>query len=353
MPTVNDEFLLHLLQACAVLAPQPLYPARFAREARLDRAMLDDGLDELRRRGFIRLTEWVKDLGQGCTLTEAGQQVLLHPKRLGDSPTPAAPTRRGAEDSDDRAADTLPKPYAARALLAINILFFAYGAYFAARNDLSVTDYLLGNRRVCAVVLGELGALFPPLVLPEGGPQAWRPQFERIVLFFFLHFGLFHLFMNMYFLSTIAPQIEAMWGWFRFLVIYFIAGLVSGCVILWIYHVDHRDTLTVGASGPLYGLFVAEVVWFSFHRHRLPESLTHAWSRSVGTNLIILLAINFLPGISWQGHLGGAIGGLLAALLLHLQRSHPNRAVRVLALVGLPLVPIAFFLLALWQAGWI
>jgi membrane associated rhomboid family serine protease len=66
-----------------------------------------------------------------------------------------------------------------------------------------------------------------------------------------------------------------------------------------------------------------------------------------------LIATSMAPGISWQGHLGGAIGGFLAAALMYLQRFHPSFGVRVLALLGLPFIPAAFFTLALWQADWL
>ena len=64
--------MLQLLQACAARAPGPLYPSRFASEHNLDRDTLDVALEELRRRGLLRLTDWVKDLGQGYALTDAG-----------------------------------------------------------------------------------------------------------------------------------------------------------------------------------------------------------------------------------------------------------------------------------------
>src|ERR1700689_2282670 len=96
MPTVDDEFLMHLLRACAGAAPAPLYPSRYSQEALVDRDRLDEGLDELRRRGLVKLTEWVKGLGQGCALTEAGEHALST-KRLTSAPAPArsAPTRSG------------------------------------------------------------------------------------------------------------------------------------------------------------------------------------------------------------------------------------------------------------------
>src|SRR5262249_53960130 len=93
----SEDFMLMLLQACADCAPEPLYPARFAQEKNLDRDQLDQGLDELRRRGLVKLTDWVRDLGQGRALTTAGEDAL---KTRNLAPAPVA-----AEKSYDPAAD--------------------------------------------------------------------------------------------------------------------------------------------------------------------------------------------------------------------------------------------------------
>jgi membrane associated rhomboid family serine protease len=73
-----------------------------------------------------------------------------------------------------------------------------------------------------------------------------------------------------------------------------------------------------------------------------------AWSRNLGLNIVLLVAVNFFPNVSWQAHLGGAIGGLLAALLFQVQRFNPYAPLRWLALVGVALVPISFFAAMLW-----
>src|SRR5947209_17446277 len=88
MAMVDEEFLLELLRAC--VGPAPLYPARFAEEEQLDRAKIDAGLDELRRRGLVQFTEWVKDAGQGYALTDAGRRALTA-RRLPTERPVAAP----------------------------------------------------------------------------------------------------------------------------------------------------------------------------------------------------------------------------------------------------------------------
>ena len=358
-PTVDEDFLLRLLQACAERAP--LYPKQFAQESNLPRDLLDQGLDELRRRGLIKLSDWVKDQGQGCVPTDAGL-LALKTKRL----TPAAST--SAQASPTQAAGTYARGelvraavfaprrgYVTRVLLAANVLYFLYGAFFAWQHDLPVNEYLAGDSRVCNLVLGELGGLWPPVTVPDAGVTERRPEFERIILSFFLHIGILHLLLNMYFLVMIGQLIETMWGSVRFLVIYFTAGIVGSCAVLLITHLEHlapRDTpLTAGASGCMFGLFAALIVWFALNYQHLPPNVIQAWSRNIAINLALLVAINFVATVSWQGHLGGALGGFLAALFLHVQRFNPSAAVRFLALLCVPLVPVGFFLAVLWQAG--
>jgi rhomboid protease GluP len=350
MPTVDEKFLLYLLQACAAGEPTPLYPVRFARELNLERDKLDAGLDELRRRGLVQFTEWIKDVGQGYALTAAGRQALST-RRLTPRPNPVAEVEEPFADDAVR-ADIVRRgifaprpPYVVWLLLAANLLYFAFGAYYAGDHS---GEYLQGQGKATTKVLRDLGALEKSRVFPEKSNPPQRPQFERILLFLFLHGGLFHLAMNMYFLFAIGRQIEGMWGSLRFYAIYLIAGIVSGCVVLLM-----TADLTIGASGALYGIFVAMVVWMSLNKDYLPDGLIQEWSRNLAVNMVLLIAINFLPGISWQGHFGGAVGGLLAALLLHVQRFHPWRVVRMLALAGVPLVPIGFFVAVLLQhAGW-
>jgi rhomboid protease GluP len=359
MPRLSEEFLLQLLQACA--AHPPLYPARFAKDQNVDRDTLDVGLEELRRLGLVKLTDWVKGSGQGYALTEAGHKALegkrLPSGRVSPAAAKVAPDPVPSEYERGEIARSAifdqPAPLISRGLLAVNILFFVLGAIYASQNDWDVKEYIVGSSPATTQVLVRLGALDQNLVfIPsrmdlEYGP---RPQFERIILSAFLHVGLIHLIMNMYFLVSLGQLIESMWGSARFLTIYAVAGVVSGCVVLLFQMCQRHTGLVAGASGCLFGLFVAMAVWFYFNRQYLPERLIQDWSRNLTTNAIILIFVNFLPNISWQAHLGGAIGGLFAALLLHVNRFHPSWVVRTLAIAALPMVPLGFFAVVLWQA---
>jgi membrane associated rhomboid family serine protease len=361
MPRFDDAFLLKLLEACAACAPEPLYPARYAKENDLDRNKVDDGLDELRKRGLIQLTEWMKDFGQGRALTEAGKEALETGNL--DAAPPPAPTHETSSFSTyqrgELVRDAIYEPkraYVSWLLVAANVAYFLVGAVYAVSHDLSLKDYLRGDDdallRTTTTVVVHLGGLFHPLVLADPRTSFFRPELERIILSCFLHFGLLHLGMNMFFLVSLGRLIESMWGRWRYLVIYLIAGIAGSCVALSYNLWQERNVLTAGASGSLCGLFASMVVWFSYNRQHMPDQLLNDWSRLLAFNIVILVGVSLMPNTSWQGHLGGAIGGALVGWLFQQERFNPLLQVRILALLGVLLVPIIFLAAVLWQAGW-
>jgi membrane associated rhomboid family serine protease len=73
--------------------------------------------------------------------------------------------------------------------------------------------------------------------------------------------------------------------------------------------------VTVGASGLVFGLFAFLLVRGFFNRSW--RQILLAVVLFLGYGSILLGALPFVAGyISWQAHLGGAAGGVLAALLL-------------------------------------
>jgi membrane associated rhomboid family serine protease len=175
------------------------------------------------------------------------------------------------------------------------------------------------------------GGLFGPAVA-EGEPY-------RILTSAFLHAGFLHLALNMVALYVLGMLLEPAIGTPRFLGIYFVSilGGAFGALVI-----DPTE-VTVGASGGIFGLMAAA---FLIARDRGLDDL----ASQVGFFVIINLVFTFsIPGISIGGHLGGLIGGGLAALLVTAaERRAPSgaRLIEGLGLVALCVVAIAGALLA-------
>lgn len=114
-----------------------------------------------------------------------------------------------------------------------------------------------------------------------------------------------HLAFNMLALYSLGTQIETVLGRSRFLVIFFIsllAGSITSAYFL------PFNGYSIGASGAVFGLFGATLVIYKKYGADLKGVLV-----TVGLNLAIGFTI---PGIDWRAHIGGLVGGALAAKVL-------------------------------------
>lgn len=121
----------------------------------------------------------------------------------------------------------------------------------------------------------------------------------------FTHVGLWHIALNAIGIWVLGPPLERAFGRLRFLAIYLVATLTAGAMVFWLADPLSR---TLGASGGVFGLMGALMViaW-----------KVHGDVRSVLSLLVVNLVFTFaMPGISWQGHVGGLIGGAAAAAIL-------------------------------------
>jgi membrane associated rhomboid family serine protease len=159
------------------------------------------------------------------------------------------------------------------------------------------------------------------------GPSIADGEVYRLLTSGFLHAGLFHLFVNMYSLWILGTLLESTIGRVQYLLIYFVSLLAGsfGALIV----TPHAPT--VGASGAIFGLMGAGVIVL---RHRGISPMQSGLPVWIGINLVFSFAV---PGISVGGHIGGLIGGGLAALVLFDMpariRNLPNAVPPVLAAV--------------------
>ncbi|MDH2427048.1 rhomboid family intramembrane serine protease [Sphaerisporangium sp. TRM90804] len=132
----------------------------------------------------------------------------------------------------------------------------------------------------------------------------------------FLHAGFSHLMANTVPLAILG-FLAALRGLGRFFVASVIIILVSGLGIWFL----SPPGVTVGASGLVFGYFGYVVTRGLFDRHLLDIVL------GIGVAVLYYSLIWGVlpgqPGISWQGHLFGLIGGVLAAWMLRRRRRTP------------------------------
>ncbi|HIW46274.1 MAG TPA: rhomboid family intramembrane serine protease [Candidatus Yaniella excrementigallinarum] len=129
-----------------------------------------------------------------------------------------------------------------------------------------------------------------------------------------------HLLLNMAVLWMIGRQIEPFLGAAKFVAIYVLSTLGGSVAVLFL---AEPNSAVVGASGAVYGLFAT--LWMIGRR-------LGADTRGITVLIIINFAFSFMgANISWQGHLGGFITGLLAsvpALLTYQKRADGPQARR-------------------------
>lgn len=139
-----------------------------------------------------------------------------------------------------------------------------------------------------------------------------------VVLAPFLHGGFGHLLANTVPLLVLGALV-ALAGLARVLAVTAIVTLVGG-IGTWL--VAPASTVHLGASILVFG-YAAYLVARGFFDRRL-GSLAVGVVVAVVYGSGLLLGLLPRPGVSWQGHLFGALGGLLAARLL----SRPRRQAR-------------------------
>jgi len=163
-------------------------------------------------------------------------------------------------------------------LLAVNFLFFI--------------AYLIND----TLVVARLG--FQPASFAS---EPWT-----IITCMFVHAGMWHFIVNMLGLFFLGSYLLRLVGDTRFLVVYFLGGIMGNLLFLLL---ANPYATAVGASGAVYALGGALAVM----RPRL-KVIIFPLPIPIDLWIAILafMALSFVPRIAWQAHLGGMLLGLIA-----------------------------------------
>jgi membrane associated rhomboid family serine protease len=184
--------------------------------------------------------------------------------------------------------------YVTKALVAANILVFSAAGLAGA-------GFFVPN----AEVLQAWGTNVGPLTT---GGQWWR-----LVSSMFLHFGVFHLALNMWALYIGGRLAERLFGSWAFALLYFASGLAGSLAsLIWNPAVN-----SAGASGAIFGVYGAMLAFFLRKHSAIPPAIINEqrWSG------VAFIGFNLMNGFSHAGidnaaHLGGLSVGFVMGLVL-------------------------------------
>jgi membrane associated rhomboid family serine protease len=135
------------------------------------------------------------------------------------------------------------------------------------------------------------------------GPLVAHGGWYRLVTSMFLHGFVLHIVFNMVALYFIGVPVEQYLGRVRFIGLYFVSGLAGSAGAL----LQAPLSPTVGASGAIFGILGAMMI--------IEWQITGRLAGQAMTWIVINFVISFsFSGISWGGHVGGLVGGILIAL---------------------------------------
>lgn len=138
-------------------------------------------------------------------------------------------------------------------------------------------------------------------------------EYYKLITSMFLHIGAAHLLYNTFGLYIFGSRLEVYMKPWQFLTTYIGAGIVGGLLSVGIHHVTDQLVVAAGASGAIYGVMGALLVYSWVYRRQFDGLSTY----TILLMLVIGIAMGAVtPGVGNLAHLGGFIGGAIITYLL-------------------------------------
>ena len=185
------------------------------------------------------------------------------------------------------------------------------------------TYVFLGIQTIVFIIM----ELFPRLEIPYYtgmyGPYLVHfNEWWRLVTPIFIHFGVMHFVMNSLILYFMGQQIEAIYGHWRFFLIYMFSGIMGNTAS---FAFNEANVLSGGASTSRFGLFGALfILGFHFKYNTAIQQLVR--------HFLLFIAMTFVFGlldtsVDVWGHVGGLVGGLVLGNILGLPKQQTSYSI--------------------------
>lgn len=174
----------------------------------------------------------------------------------------------------------------------------------------------------------------------------WSGSYWSLLSSVFVHFGLWHLGFNAYWLWFLGKRLEQALGSMRYLAFFIGAGWVSSAFQLAI-----SDTTGIGASGVVYAMFG----FMGLSRRRFPAFGEVLDNRTVHIFILWLIACVVTTQLKiWEvgnaAHVSGLVFGAVVATAFVLHTAPRLMKAGLLALMALSIVPLFW---APWSVTWL
>jgi membrane associated rhomboid family serine protease len=190
-------------------------------------------------------------------------------------------------------------------------------SFFLPRKDFYITPIIMDINILVFLVMvcSGLGLVsFKAIDLLHWGanykPYTTNGEWWRLLTSIFLHGGIMHLLTNMYGLLFVGILLEPKLGKNKYAIIYLVTGIIASLAsIIW-----HEKTISVGASGAIFGLygFFLAALLLKIYPREVGKPFLISTLIFVGFNLIMGMS----GGIDNAAHIGGLSSGFLLGMLI-------------------------------------
>lgn len=157
----------------------------------------------------------------------------------------------------------------------------------------------------------------PKELLEFGGNRRFEVmngEYWRLFTSIFIQSGLVHLLMNLFGLLLGASLLEGILGRTQLIISFIVCGILASLAsIYW-----HENTVSVGASGAIFGLY-GLILSFTVFKIYPPDTRGGTWVL-LGLYAGVSLLFGFLGGIDNAAHFGGLISGFILGGILILNK---------------------------------